>query len=294
MRTGPPFERLYAVEPAGVAQISPSHGWSPRSSPAIAQPSSTIRPGLRAGDDDVVDGGVRLAVERRPRACGSSTTRNSPANARARPASSSARVDRGEEADPAEVDAEHRHARAEEARASARSIVPSPPSTTARSGSCVLRGRRARARGLLLGEQQLDARVARDRLAAGRPRADVRARPCVTTAAAHCSTDGGIDPASSSGRAARRVDEVEEELPVSLRRRAGPRLRRRPRGRPSRPHALGDLVDDPALHLRVADDAALRRRPPGPASNWGFTSTSARQPGAAQPSAGGSAMRRPR
>ena len=34
--TGPPFERLYAVEPVDVATISPSHGWCPSSSPLIA------------------------------------------------------------------------------------------------------------------------------------------------------------------------------------------------------------------------------------------------------------------
>ena len=33
--TGPPFERLYAVEPVGVAQMSPSHGCEPSSSPPI-------------------------------------------------------------------------------------------------------------------------------------------------------------------------------------------------------------------------------------------------------------------
>src|SRR5207237_10502132 len=43
-RTGPPFERLYAVDPEGVEQISPSQGTDPSSSPPIDQPSSIIRP----------------------------------------------------------------------------------------------------------------------------------------------------------------------------------------------------------------------------------------------------------
>ena len=45
-RTGPPFERLYAVEPDGVEQIIPSQETTPRSSPAIDQPSSIIRPSV--------------------------------------------------------------------------------------------------------------------------------------------------------------------------------------------------------------------------------------------------------
>jgi hypothetical protein len=42
--TGPPFERLYAVEPEGVEQMIPSHGTLPRSSPPTAHSSSTMRP----------------------------------------------------------------------------------------------------------------------------------------------------------------------------------------------------------------------------------------------------------
>ena len=42
--TGPPFERLYAVEPDGVEQMIPSHGWRPSSSPATASSSSIMRP----------------------------------------------------------------------------------------------------------------------------------------------------------------------------------------------------------------------------------------------------------
>src|SRR5205807_4062902 len=42
--TGPPFERLYAVDPEGVEQIRPSQGSTPRSSPPTAQPSSIILP----------------------------------------------------------------------------------------------------------------------------------------------------------------------------------------------------------------------------------------------------------
>ena len=68
MRTGPPFERLYAVEPDGVAQMIPSQGCRPSSSPPTASSSSIMRPS-DALDDDVVDGdgsavGV-LELERR-------------------------------------------------------------------------------------------------------------------------------------------------------------------------------------------------------------------------------------
>ena len=44
MSTGPPFERLYAVDPEGVEQMIPSHGTLPRSSPPTAHSSSIIRP----------------------------------------------------------------------------------------------------------------------------------------------------------------------------------------------------------------------------------------------------------
>ena len=43
---GPPFERLYAVEPDGVDAITPSHESKPRSSPPTDQPSSTMRPSV--------------------------------------------------------------------------------------------------------------------------------------------------------------------------------------------------------------------------------------------------------
>src|SRR5207248_9645866 len=42
--TGPPLDRLYAVEPCGVEQTSPSQRCTPRSSSPIAYASSTIRP----------------------------------------------------------------------------------------------------------------------------------------------------------------------------------------------------------------------------------------------------------
>ena len=63
--TGPPFERLYAVEPDGVEQIIPSQGTTPRSSPRD-RPAELDHPAeRRARRDDVVDGDERLAVQLR-------------------------------------------------------------------------------------------------------------------------------------------------------------------------------------------------------------------------------------
>ena len=197
--------------------------------------------------------------------------------------------DRRQEPDAAEVDAEHRARRVPRKRVSARSIVPSPPSTTARSASAVRRRLDAVARGLVLVEEQLDAggsAAARRRVdAPGRRRAS---RPCVTTAAR--STGGIGDPAVELGGELGLlcVDEVEDELMVSLgpgqARVYDPGHSRRPRrATPRRPRAA-----------RAAAPPGRARRPsarrPGPASNCGLTSTSACQPGAASASAGGSAV----
>ena len=87
----------------------------PSSSPPTAHSSSTIRPTSALRDDDVVDGDAPLAahldLERRQ------LDDRVLAGERARePGLELAARDRGEEADAAEVDADHRDARAEEAR----------------------------------------------------------------------------------------------------------------------------------------------------------------------------------
>ncbi len=114
-RTGPPFERLYAVEPDGVEQIIPSHDTTPRSSPAIAQPSSIIRPSVELVATTSLTAtnvfAVELRLERRL------LDRPVLAGEDAREVVlEPLRRDRGEEADPAEVDADHRYARAEQPR----------------------------------------------------------------------------------------------------------------------------------------------------------------------------------
>src|SRR5579862_4519160 len=128
-------------------------------------------------------------------------------------------------------------------RASARSIVPSPPSTTARSAlqaasssntsstfaACATASRRAIAGAMVV------------------------ALACVTTATT--LTDGSVDPSVEIGGEGGVVgmDEMEDELPVALRPRqarvydaAGLCLRREQR----RCH----LPHDPALDCRVAHD----------------------------------------
>ena len=87
-RTGPPFERLYAVEPEGVAQMIPSHGCRPSSSPPTASSSSIMRP------SEALATTTSLTACRVPSGCstssvGSSTTSYSPANTRASPVSRS-------------------------------------------------------------------------------------------------------------------------------------------------------------------------------------------------------------
>ena len=82
------------------------------------------------------------------------------------------------------------------------------------------------------------------------------------------------------------LDEVEDELTVSL--RAGEtRVYDPERLSTAREQGLCDLVDDAPVDVWVATTPfGTSARP---ASNCGFTSTSARQPGAASASAGGSA-----
>ena len=61
--TGPPFERLYAVEPDGVAQIIPSHGIVAEILAADRPLQLDHPPERRARRDDVVHRDVLLAVQ---------------------------------------------------------------------------------------------------------------------------------------------------------------------------------------------------------------------------------------
>ena len=85
--TGPPFERLYAVEPAGVEQIIPSHDTTPRSSPAIAQPSSIIRPSVELVTTTSFTA-TNVLPSSSASSVGCSIVRYSPAKTRARSSSS--------------------------------------------------------------------------------------------------------------------------------------------------------------------------------------------------------------
>ena len=98
---------------SGVAQITPSHGWTPRSSPPTDQASSTIRPIAEVAQTTSLTA-TCASPSTSTSSVGSSTTSVSPANARASPSSISSGRHRREEADAAEVDADHRDAGAEE------------------------------------------------------------------------------------------------------------------------------------------------------------------------------------
>ena len=69
MSTGPPFERLYAVEPDGVEQMIPSHGCTPELLAADRELELDHAAERGARDDDVVDRARRavrvLDLERR-------------------------------------------------------------------------------------------------------------------------------------------------------------------------------------------------------------------------------------
>ena len=131
----------------------------------------------------------------------------------------------------------------------------------------------------VLGEQQLDA--ASTRLGAEPVRSSA---PCVTTAARanRLATAASIRSSRSSGSVGSSAcDEVEEELPVAL--RAGePGVYDADDARPPAERRLGDLAQ-----RRARATPGSRTTPPlptslAPASNCGFTSTTACQPGAAR------------
>jgi hypothetical protein len=131
MSTGPPFERLYAVEPDGVEQMIPSHGCRPSSSSPTASSSSIMRP------SEALETTTSFTATVRPSGCstssvGSATTSYSPAKTRARPVSRSRRLI--ELRNPTRPKLTPiTGTPLPRKRVSARSTVPSPPSTTATS-----------------------------------------------------------------------------------------------------------------------------------------------------------------
>ena len=180
--------------PVGLAQITPSHGWTPRSSPPTAQASSTIRPIVGARADHVVDRPPppsrrrrpRGSAARRPRARRRTRARAPPPS---RPAVIAERNPTRPKLTPITGTVVPRN------RCSARSIVPSPPSTTARSTSSSLDApRRPAAR-----RDRLDARAAPRRSRSGSPWRD----DGDPTDAAQ-TTASSIQRSSSSGRSGSR------------------------------------------------------------------------------------------
>ena len=160
-------------------------------------------------------------------------------------------VDRRQEADAAEVDAEHGDARAQVALQR-----PQHRSVAAQHDDDV---------GLLRhSSATISTPAPRQTPPAGRRASPITSGlPCVTTAArrtgsADCSCDPGIELIGKAGLFV--VDEVEEELSVSL--RAG-KARVYDAGHAGVPaeRRLRDVAQDARVNGRVADDAALRLRP---------------------------------
>src|SRR5262245_23049627 len=261
--TGPPFERLYAVDPEGVEQISPSHGKAPRSSPPIAQPSSIMRPSV-----ELVTTTSLTARQVPPPAdassAGSSTTSNSPANARPTPASSSsapadARKPTRPKLTPNTGTAVPRNV------FSARSIVPSPPNTTARSAE--LTSPAAPSPCFATSSSGSTSSTSRSRASARRRSSGSRtvsARPCVITAARRTSGRCVVNPVLELIGNLRplALHEVQEELAVPL--RAGQAgvydaaHLRFPRPRYVR-HLAQHSAPDPAVAHHAAPRLATRR-----------------------------------
>ena len=112
MRTGPLFDRLYAVEPDGVAWMIPSASTVPSGSPPIAHSSSDTRP-----TSDVA-ATTSLTATAEPPECSNSSVGSSITTVVAREHAPQARLQLGrlhrrEEPEPAEVDADHRHSAGE-------------------------------------------------------------------------------------------------------------------------------------------------------------------------------------
>ena len=278
--TGPPFERLYAVEPDGVAQIIPSHGDG-------AEVLAADRPGeldhaaeRRARRDDVVDRDVALAVELAPRASAARRRRTRRRRRARRSRSSSSGVDRREEADAAEVDADHGHVAAEELgeRAQHRAVAAERDDEVGVARGVVDELDTPAALG--------DRAHARDRRV--RRRAAVRDDRGGLTGRDRC-VDSLVEVIGK--RRVVGLREVEEELPVALR-PGKPGVYDADDARPPAERRLGDLA-----HARArAPRGRGRRRPcrrrrgrPRTAASRGRPPAS---PGAASASAGGSAVRR--
>ena len=265
--TGPPFERLYAVEPDGRRADHPVARLRPEVL-AADRPLELDHPAeRRLRDDDVVDGGAAL-VAGSTASVGSSTTSIVAGEGAREPGSSSSVGDRGRKPTRPKL-TPSTGTPVPRKRCSARSIVPSPPSTTTMSAArrppssttCFSR---------LVGGSSSTPR--RSTAAALERRPIVSGLPCVTT-----PRRGRLNRRHrrSSRRAHRgalgllALDEVEEELPVSLRAgqaRVYDRRRSRP---PSASAASATSRSTRRRDVRVADDAA-RPTSSRPASNCGL------------------------
>src|SRR6476646_1211616 len=240
-RTGPPLERLYAVDPDGVEQIIPSHETTPRSSSAIAHPSSIMRPSVELVATTSLTA-TNILPSRRASSVGCSIVRYSPAKTRARSFSSrSGMIEARKPTRPKLMPITGTPVPS--SRASVRRIVPSPPTATVscpRSGSST---------------SSTPARSATARTCATASRTSMR--PCATTEAVstgECKLDSLVEVIGK-----RRVlgwHEVEEHFPVPLRPRE-PRVYDAPRARPPQERCLRHLAYDAPAHLRVSVDAAL-------------------------------------
>src|SRR5689334_22712511 len=240
-RTGPPFERLYAVEPDGVEQIIPSHETTPRSSPPIAQPSSIIRPIV-----ELVATTSLTATNFLPSSSASSVVcsivRYSPPKTRARSSSSrSGGIEARKPTRPKLTPITGMPVPS--SRASVRRIVPSPPTATA---SCARSG------------SSTSSTPARSATACTRSTASrTSRRPCATTAAVstgECLLDPLVEVIGK--RRVLGILEVEEDLPVPLWPRE-PRVYDAEHARSPRRRRIGHLAHDAPPHLVVAHDASL-------------------------------------
>src|ERR671939_1346367 len=255
--TGPPFERLYAVEPEGVEQMSPSQGWRPRSSSPIDHTSSIMRPSVPLVTTTSFTAARRSPSTRASRV-GSSTTTKSPENARPSPSSSSSGCIEARKPTRPKL-TPITGTRVPRNRVSARSIVPSPPSTTARSalaGSPSALGRSCFARSSSGKRSSTPCSAASS---SSRPSAGpiVSGLPCVTTAARRtrlpdCAVDPGVELIWPLRPLA--VHEVEEELAVPLRAGQAGVYDARGLGLTGE-RGLGCLAEHAPVHLGVADDA---------------------------------------
>ena len=237
-----------------------------------------MRPSVDARRDDVVHRDVAARRRARTSSVGSSTTTYSPAKTRSRFALQLVGPDRREEADAAEVDADHGHVAAEQLRERAQHR----PVAAERDHDLGL------------------ARVVDERRRPARRRPRARAatasststRPCVTTAAVLTGRDRCVDPLVEviGKRRVVGLREVEEELPVAL--RAGkPGVYDADDARPPAKRRVGDLAQDARADARGRGRRRPCRRPRAPPRTAASRARRACQPGAASREAGGSATR---